>query len=178
MEIPLSILNVLNGTFDPHECMRNLRRIVCDPFADIDRVSVVCNEDDARLRTPAFSLSSSSRDLLPLEAVDTTMTASGAIPHADDHVWPTSLAILVRSMDSSLDAYDMQCARACVAGAHRVGTLLFWRSPGRVPIDAKRRRRSGLSTQESTMRIPALGDHLPGTSGGGSTPVVAGRAPK
>jgi len=42
-----------------------------------------------------LSLPSSSRDLLPLEAVDTTMTASGAIPHADDHVWPTSLAILL-----------------------------------------------------------------------------------
>lgn len=136
MEIPLSALNALNGTFDPHECMKNLRRIVCDPFPDIDRVSVVCDEDGVRLRTPAFSLSSPSRDLLLPKTVDTMMTVSGATSHAADHSWTTYLMRLARSRDSSLDAYDMQCARACVAGAHGVGILLFWRSPGKAPISS------------------------------------------
>lgn len=101
-------------------------RLFCFPF----------RSPGVRLRTPAFSLSSPSRDLLLPKTVDTMMTVSGATSHAADHSWTTYLMRLARSRDSSLDAYDMQCARACVAGAHGVGILLFWRSPGKAPISS------------------------------------------
>lgn len=138
MSIPLSELNQLATTRSPDECVRNLRRVVQDPFGDVDRVSVVCDDTIDPRRSPDQPVSEFLRQVVS--------SGSGRLerqpkspPEPDEPAWAQFLASQARVTDPTLEAYDLQVLRPVKARAQRIGWLLFWRSVGASPISQQTR---------------------------------------
>lgn len=138
MSIPLSELNQLTGSCNPDECVRNLRRIVQDPFPDVDRVSVVRDESFDPRQSSVSQLS----ELLRHDASNGSERVdrkSGALPEIDEPAWGEYLENMARDRDRTLHAYDVQLLLPCTVRGQCIGWLLLWRRIGAAPISKRTR---------------------------------------
>ncbi len=138
MTIPLSELNQLTGACNPDECVRNLRRIIHDPFPEIDRVSVVRDESFDPRQSPDSPFSEFLRQVVS-NGSESVERQSDSPPEIDEPAWAEFLAGLARARDATLRSYDLQRLRPCIVRGQRIGWLLFWRREGAPPISKRTR---------------------------------------
>jgi DNA-binding CsgD family transcriptional regulator len=140
MTIPLSKLNQLTGASNPVECVRNLRRIVQDPFPDVDRVSVVRDGSFDPRESRDLPVTELLRPFAPKRS-ERVERESDSPPESDEPAWTEFLASLATASDQALQSYDLQLCRPCLLGQQCIGWLLFWRRVGASPISNRTRER-------------------------------------
>lgn len=150
MDLPLLQSKRSKSVRDARASIDNLRRIMLDPFSDVDRVSIVWNDrlDPGEIAHLSAQGKGPRRQRRPVpesfisrlvrEFATGCMEDMRCVPArsiaARERAAGAYFAGIARTRDPGLWAYDVHLVRRCVSGERSLGTMLFWRKAGALPV--------------------------------------------